>query len=103
MNPVTLKQEKKDFMVNGNSDGVAASGLRVLIVEDNADAAWIMGRLLGALATMQVESVLDGPAALEKLGVFRPHMVLLDIGLPRMDGFQLLVKSASNESTTPCC
>lgn len=65
----------------------AAQRQRILIVEDNADTAWIMGRLLTALASVVVEIADDGPTALTKLPDFRPHIVLLDIGLPRMNGY----------------
>jgi CheY-like chemotaxis protein len=60
-------------------------GLRVLIVEDNRDAADMLSMLVGAWGhTVQVAS--DGLAALEVAEAFRPQAVLLDIGLPKLDG-----------------
>jgi CheY-like chemotaxis protein len=60
---------------------------RVLIIEDNADAAESMR----ALRTdgHHIELAYDGAAGLAKLEDFRADFVLLDIGLPRMDGFMV--------------
>jgi PAS domain S-box-containing protein len=67
--------------------GVAASR-RVLVVDDNADAADSAAILLG-LWGLEVRTVYDGPAALEAARDFRPQVVLLDLGLPRMNGFEV--------------
>jgi CheY-like chemotaxis protein len=63
-------------------------GLKVLIVEDNRDAAESLRELL-RLDQHEVEVVHDGASALAKLDEFRADVVLLDIGLPRMDGFMV--------------
>jgi signal transduction histidine kinase len=63
-------------------------GVKVLIVDDNIDAARSMSRVL-RLKDYDVQSVGDGQAALEVIGMFRPAAVLLDIGLPGMDGYQV--------------
>jgi CheY-like chemotaxis protein len=59
--------------------------LRVLIVEDNRDAADMLRMLVGAWGHV-VETAGDGLAALEVAERFRPQAVLLDIGLPKLDG-----------------
>ncbi|HEX4388094.1 MAG TPA: response regulator [Steroidobacteraceae bacterium] len=61
---------------------------RVLVVEDNADAAESMRLLLDGIGH-QVAVANDGNAALATARSFRPDVVLLDIGLPGMDGFQV--------------
>jgi signal transduction histidine kinase/ActR/RegA family two-component response regulator len=63
-------------------------GLRVLVVDDNADAATLLGELLG-LAGHDVRTAPDGPTALELATAFRPEVAVLDIGLPVMDGYEL--------------
>ncbi len=63
-------------------------GLRVLVVEDNVDAAETLARLL-RLWGHQVSLVQDGPAAIELARVERPQVVLLDIGLPGLDGYEV--------------
>ena len=63
-----------------------AQGARVLVVEDNIDAALTLADLL-ALWGYEVQVVHDGLAALEAAPSYRPQAVLLDIGLPKMDGY----------------
>jgi PAS domain S-box-containing protein len=61
---------------------------RVLVVEDSRDSAESLRELL-RLDDHEVEVVHDGASALSKLDEFRADVVLLDIGLPRMDGFMV--------------
>jgi CheY-like chemotaxis protein len=63
------------------------SPLRVLIVDDNKDAASSLGRLLGVLGK-ETRIVHDGTTALQAIPDFRPHVVLLDLGLPGIDGVE---------------
>lgn len=60
----------------------------VLVVDDNADAAEALGRLLRR-AGCRVETALDGPSALNRARELRPTAILLDIGLPGMDGYEV--------------
>jgi len=72
-----------------NEVGSAAQNttpLKVLVVDDNRDAAILMGRLLRTLGN-DVQVVHDGFSALEMAEQFRPEAILLDIGLPEMDGY----------------
>ncbi len=61
---------------------------RVLVVDDNRDAATSLGMLLKFLGT-EVQIAHDGPTALRIIESFRPDVVLLDIGMPGMDGFEV--------------
>jgi CheY-like chemotaxis protein len=61
---------------------------RVLVVDDNADAASTLGQLLKSLGH-ETRVVHDGPAALVAAAEFRPDVVLLDIGMPGMDGYEV--------------
>src|SRR5262245_16049218 len=65
-----------------------ADPLRVLVVDDNPDAAFSL-QLLIRRKGMLVEAALDGPEALRVGAEFRPRVVLLDLGLPGMDGCQV--------------
>jgi PAS domain S-box-containing protein len=60
----------------------------VLVVDDNADAAEMMCLLLSGLGC-SVRSAQDGEAAIEAVEQCIPDAVLLDIGLPRMDGYEV--------------
>jgi CheY-like chemotaxis protein len=61
---------------------------RILIVDDCPDAAGSLALLLG-LWGYEVRVAHDGPAALESAYSFRPEAVLLDIGLPGMNGWEV--------------
>ncbi len=62
--------------------------MRVLVVDDSRDAAESLALLLRA-AGHEVSTAYAGPAALEAARAFRPEAVLLDIGLPGMDGYEV--------------
>ncbi|NEX22975.1 response regulator [Thiorhodococcus mannitoliphagus] len=61
---------------------------RILMVEDDPDVADSCALLLGLLG-QEVEWAADGPAALAAVERFRPDLILLDLGLPGMDGFEV--------------
>jgi len=61
---------------------------RLLIVEDNQDAARSQARLL-ELQGHAVSVACDGAEAIEQAAAFRPEAVLLDIGLPGVDGYEV--------------
>jgi two-component system CheB/CheR fusion protein len=64
----------------------ATGGLRILVVDDNHDAAESLALLL-QIDGHEVWMAHDGPAGLEMARAKRPDAVLLDIGLPGMDGY----------------
>jgi DNA-binding response OmpR family regulator len=61
---------------------------RVLVVEDGPDAAETLRYLLTHWGHA-VRVARDGPAALALAPAFRPDVVLPDLGLPRLDGFEV--------------
>ena len=69
-------------------DAAPRAPQKVLIVDDNRDAAESLGVLLEFLGA-SVRVVNDGPAALAELATQRPAVVLLDIGMPGMDGYEV--------------
>ena len=58
----------------------------ILVVDDNLDTARGLSRLLTLLGH-EIRTAHDGPAAIKEALAFRPQFVLLDIGLPGMDGY----------------
>ncbi|MBV8555303.1 MAG: PAS domain S-box protein [Planctomycetaceae bacterium] len=62
---------------------------RILIVDDNAVAADGLGRLLSLVYGQDVRVVYDGPSALDLAGSFQPEVVLLDLGMAVMDGYEV--------------
>ncbi len=65
-----------------------ATGCRVLVVDDSKDAAVMLAMLLEA-SGHEVRMAHDGPTALKATIDHRPDVVLLDIGLPGLDGFEV--------------
>jgi PAS domain S-box-containing protein len=65
--------------------------LRVLVVDDNVDAAVALGRLMNVLGH-EVAVVHDGPAALAAASAAAPDLILLDIGMPGMDGYEVAAR-----------
>jgi PAS domain S-box-containing protein len=74
------------------------SGSRILVVDDNTDTARGLARLLKLIGN-EVRIANDGPSAIQVARELRPDFVLLDIGLPGMDGYQV----ASVLREDPCC
>ncbi len=70
------------------SQNGAAEQCRILIVDDNKDLATSLARLLKLLGH-EVEVVFDGRKGIEAARTFHPRVLLLDLGLPFMDGFQV--------------
>lgn len=64
-----------------------AQSMRILVVDDNHDSADSLGTLLRLLGN-EIRVAHDGVEAVRAAGEFRPDVVLLDIGLPRVNGFE---------------
>jgi CheY-like chemotaxis protein len=59
---------------------------RILVADDNADSASSMALLLEILGN-EVRTAGDGLEAVEVASSFRPDVILMDIGMPRLDGY----------------
>lgn len=70
------------------NEPVTAEKRRILIVDDNRDLATSLARLLGLLGH-QVEVVFDGRKGIEVARTYQPQVLLLDLGLPIVDGYQV--------------
>jgi two-component system CheB/CheR fusion protein len=79
---------------------------RVLVVDDNEDAAQSLAMLLEILGH-RVETASDAPSALSRAPVFQPDLVLLDVGLPNMNGYEvaraLRAQPSLRDSTLVAC
>jgi PAS domain S-box-containing protein len=62
------------------------SSLRILVVDDNKDGADSLGMML-RLMGHETRTAYDGEAGVEAAHEFRPDVILLDIGLPRLNGY----------------
>jgi len=73
------------------------AGRRILVADDNADMREYLRRILGEKWT--VDTVSDGAAALERARATSPDLILADVMMPAMDGFQLLRELRSDPAT----
>ena len=62
--------------------------LRILVVDDNDDSLTSLAMLL-RMSGNEVRTAVDGTSALEAAKAFRPEVVLLDVGLPGMNGYEV--------------
>jgi CheY-like chemotaxis protein len=75
---------------------------RILIVDDDADVAWTFSYVLRELGHV-IETAFDGHSAIDAALRFSPEVVVLDIDLPGIDGYELAIKlrQLAPPSTTP--
>lgn len=71
---------------------------RVLVVEDQEDCLATMVELI-SMQGCEVRVARDGATAINVADQFRPHVILLDLGLPVMDGYEAAAKLRSNPRT----
>ncbi len=106
-----MASEQKTVIMRAVS-GTFRDGLRVLLVEDDPDHAELVRRGLEEYGSqLQLTHVADGESALEYLKdraplntPGRPHLILLDLRLPRMDGLEVLreIKASPDLADIPC-
>jgi CheY-like chemotaxis protein len=82
------RQEPERSTATGDHARGATDARRFLVVDDNPDSAASLAMLLG-ITGHQTRTVHDGLAAVSEAGLFRPDVVLLDIGLPKLNGYDL--------------
>ena len=75
----------------------AIASRRILVVDDNVDAAESLALLLRAYGHEVVDVVHDGPSAVEAILTKKPSVVLLDIGLPGMNGYEVAQRVQAQE------
>ena len=71
-------------------------GVRIVAVDDEPDALNLLRIVLEA-AGAEVETVSQPSLAIERIGAVRPDAVVIDIGMPEVDGFQLIARIRASE------
>lgn len=72
---------------------------RVLIIEDNLSNQTMLYRLLNVIGITMVECATDGIDGLKKVDAFKPDLIILDITMPRMNGYEVLHNLKSSPAT----
>src|SRR5436190_20976171 len=85
--PVVDTRISQESASSGSSDSVAR-GARIVLVDDNVDVIDMFATVLGLLGH-DVQTASSGESALARAREFHPVIVLLDIGLPGMDGYEV--------------
>ena len=92
---VTLPKSEPPILTMTDSDGQppyvtkrSVAPLRIVAVDDNRDAVDSLARIL-RMKGHDVRTGYDGIEAVEIAADFKPHVVLLDIGLPRLNGYEV--------------
>jgi signal transduction histidine kinase/ActR/RegA family two-component response regulator len=86
--PLAMEMADSRMHTSPPSQLAAFPPLRLMVVDDNRDAADSLTMLLRFLGA-DVETVHDGPTALKTIRTHLPNVVLLDIGMPEMDGYDV--------------
>jgi len=72
---------------------------KVLIVDDEVDMLELLSLRLQAIGKYIVETATDGAMGLQKVGEFNPDIVLLDVVMPKMDGWEVCRSIRSSLAT----
>jgi len=84
--PIEIKPSRIGSLVHAPVASASKSaGRRILVVDDNRDSATSLALLL-KMTGNQTKTAFDGLAAIETAEAFRPEVILLDIGLPKLNG-----------------
>jgi len=86
--PLLVEKMKSDAAAPGGAEASPAVARRLLVVDDNKDAADSLAALLKLLGN-DVRTAYDGPSAVKIALEYHPDLLLLDIGLPGMDGYEV--------------
>lgn len=78
---------------------MAASPCRLLIIDDELDLLATLVIRFQANGGFEVQTAVDGVDGLAKVEQFKPDLVLLDLAMPRMDGWEVCRRMRENEST----
>jgi CheY-like chemotaxis protein len=81
-----VASEPRDVPSGRSEFHTASSSYRILVVDDNRDSALSLAMMLKIMGH-DTRTAHDGEAAVEMAESFRPDVVLLDIGLPKMNGY----------------
>ena len=86
--PLAAEADPSEAGPPSSVDGAAGLLLDILVVDDNRDSADTLAHLL-AIQGHRVKTAYDGPEALRLLANYRPQLILLDLGLPGMSGYEV--------------
>ncbi|MGH6612391.1 MAG: hybrid sensor histidine kinase/response regulator [Burkholderiaceae bacterium] len=84
--PVAVNQADDLARIESRTPNSTGNGRRILIADDNEDAATSLAMVLNMMGN-ETRTVPDGLTAVNTGAIFAPEIMLLDIGMPKMDGY----------------
>jgi PAS domain S-box-containing protein len=79
--------------------GLRADRLKIVVADDNADSVTVLASMLDAFGH-EVKTAQDGVAARDLIESFAPDVALLDIGMPKLSGYEVAERTRSREAAT---
>lgn len=93
------EEEFKRFQAAHRIPGAIEELPRVLIIDDDSKLLDVLVEALSFDTGYKVEAAQDGYEGLIKVGTFHPHLLILDIRMPGLDGFQVCRKVKADPTT----
>jgi PAS domain S-box-containing protein len=94
--PICVNGQASLTPAKDQAAGAGALGAKILLVDDNQDVARLLAAMLN-YSGHEVQIAGDGPSAIEAARQSRPQVILLDIGLPGMNGYELAERLRMDE------
>jgi CheY-like chemotaxis protein len=85
--PAKVQVESTLPVMDTHVANVSSALRRILVVDDNRDAAESLAMIL-RMEGNEVDMAFDGEAAVSAIATFRPDIVLMDLGMPKLDGYE---------------
>jgi len=96
----TASEQEESLPIKPHSGKLEVRSLQILVVDDEVDNAETLAMLL-RLHSYSVRVAFDGLQALREVEAAQPDVILLDIGLPKMDGFQVAQRVRAMKAHKP--
>ncbi|MFZ1688013.1 MAG: ATP-binding protein, partial [Flavobacteriales bacterium] len=96
--PIVRSPEVRADLITPPQDDAGSKGLRVLVVDDNLDLALMLSSTL-RFKGYTVQTAHTGPDGLKIAELWLPQIVLLDIGLPGLDGYEVARRLRTHSGT----
>jgi PAS domain S-box-containing protein len=86
--PVVATSDERSEPTDAPTTATGLAARRILVVDDNRDSALTLSMMLRLMGN-ETHTAFDGAAALQAADQFRPDLIVLDIGLPKMSGYEV--------------
>src|SRR5436190_19986276 len=85
----------------GDSSGLEMSTVRALVVDDDDATRTLLTRILSRIGVVDVRPAADGRELMAEVDAFDPHLILMDLHMPGVDGFESLAALGAGDLERP--